>query len=143
MLESRPLADGVMMALCVRRRAVVAGCRATWPDQRPDPGYAGALRTVAPHEIAFEPLAGDVSGSRMRQCATPGAPCTPALHLRNLNVITRRSGPGFLLTLSPYLSPRELELNDGVFRGRCVVVFIPFSGLHGPSLALNPVIWTL
>ena len=45
MLESRPLADGVMMALRVRRRTVVAGCRATWPDH---PGYAGALRTVPP-----------------------------------------------------------------------------------------------
>ena len=33
------------MALRVRRRTVVAGCRATWPDH---PGYAGALRTVPP-----------------------------------------------------------------------------------------------
>jgi len=39
------MADGGMVALDVRRRKAVAGCRATWPDQ---PGYAGALRTVPP-----------------------------------------------------------------------------------------------
>ena len=39
------MADGGMVALDVRRRTAVAGCRATWPDH---PGYAGALRTVPP-----------------------------------------------------------------------------------------------
>ena len=42
------MADGGMVALDVRRRTAVAGCRATWPDHPGYAGIAGALRTGPP-----------------------------------------------------------------------------------------------
>ena len=62
------MADGGMVALDVRRRKAVAGCRATWPDH---PGYAGALRTVPPtlamaRSVCCSPYDAELSSSRAR-----------------------------------------------------------------------------
>ena len=47
------MADGGMVALDVRRRTAVAGCRATWPDH---PGYAGGCTSHGPSDPTARPV---------------------------------------------------------------------------------------